>query len=159
MAYYTSEQAPFRLSQSNSSYLSQLMATGKSRTQITSIALAMLMVHLTPLPGGEIESPAAFFMENGGVAAAELIGTINNMAPVNCRQTIDLAKQLYLIRYEMANCPFSAFGYDRKEGIESIFGLKAHLGDDVLKVMRESAQEITNVFARFKEIAAELKKD
>lgn len=159
MAYYSYEQATYRLSPGNSAYMSQLMATTRSRSQTTTIALAMLMVHLTPLPGGEVDSPEAFFMDNGGTAAAELIGVINNLAPVNCKEIINTAKQLYLVRYEMATCPFGAFGYDRRDGIESIFGLKAHLSDATLKIMQESAQDITSTYERFKEIASELKKD
>lgn len=158
-AYFTAQQAAFRLSQSNSAYISQMLAAAKGRDLTTTIALAMVVCKLTPLPGGVVESPESFFNENGGVSGAEAIGVLNNLVPVDYKGALEIGRNLYLVRYELATCPFNAFGYDRSKGIASVFGLNAHLSKDVLNCIRENGQEITTKYEKFLEIVNQLKKD
>lgn len=157
--FYTAQQATFRLKPSSSAFLTQMAASGRGRDLTTSIALAMVASELAKFPAGEIESPETYFTENAGTCSAEVVNTINELVPVDYRCALELAKNLFLIRYEMAYRPFQALGYDRSLGIRSIFGLSAHLSNDVLECIRANGQEITDKYARFKELVQDLKKD
>lgn len=156
--YYNSQQAAFRLSQANSAFINQLLVSGRGKELPTTIALAMFAAAKADLPGGTVESPEAYFMENVGANSAEAINTLNEIVPVDYRRAIDLARKIYLLRYELAVKPFHAFGYNLTEGINSIFGLCAHLPEDVLKCMQCNAADITCKYMRFNEIFNEIEK-
>ena len=152
-------QARYRLSKSNSAFVTQLAMVGKTRDLVTAVALAIAVNRFADLPGGSIDSPEEYFQQQAGLNAADAINIINEMVPVDYKTALETAKDLYLIRYELAQRPFSAFGYDLSKGIAAIFGLNNHLPPNILDCIRHHGAELTNRANRFHEIITELKKD
>lgn len=158
-SFYNSKQSVFRLTNGNSSFINSMMVSGRGKELSTSIALAMYVSGTVSLPGGEIESPETYFDENGATLGTEFLGTLNELVPIDYRCALDIAKRLYLTRYEIAQCPYTAFGVDRRNGVYSVFGLNNHLSPEVLNCLSTHGQVITDLYSRFKDIASELKKD
>ena len=156
--YYQSSQSVYRLCAGNSEFINTMLISQRGRELPTTIALAMLVAGGITLPGGEIESPEAYFTQTASALGLEFLGVLNEVLPVDYRRAIEIAKGLFLTRYEIATCPFNAFGVVRTHGLASIFGLNAHLGEDVLDCMRANGQRITDLYDRFKTIEAEMRK-
>lgn len=139
----SASQARIRLSTEESSFISQLAMSGRSRDLPTAIALAIAACRDIALPGGDVHSPEEYFLQQVGVTASDAISVINELVPVDYRTAIEQAKNLYLIRYEMAQKPFANFGVSRQCGLSSIFGLTAHLPNDVIECIKNNGREIT----------------
>lgn len=157
--FVSATQAVFKLSPGNSAFVTQMAASMKSRDLPTAIALAIAVNTFADLPAGKVDSPEEFFDNQAGVNAADAISVINDLFPVDFRSALRIAKELYLVRYELAQKPFAAFGYDLKCGVESIFGLQAHLSEEVLKAMACHADLIVPKVGRFREIVQNLRKE
>lgn len=157
--FFSAQQAVFRLKPSASAFVTYLASSGRGRDLTTTIALAMVACEMTKFPAGEVESPDAYFTDNAAITAAEAINVINELVPVDYRLALKLAKDMFLIRYESAYRPYKALGYDRSKGIRSIFGLSAHLSNDVLDCIQCNANEITEKYSRFQELVYDIKKD
>lgn len=157
--FYSSTQAMFRLSDKASAYVTQHAAAGKSRELPVTIALAMAACQLVSLPGGDVDSPEEYFLSNAGVIAAEAIESVNEIMPVNFKQALELTKNLYLVRYELAQKPFKAFGYTYEEGLASLFGLNNHLPEDVLHCMRTFARDIIYNFNQLNIVIESIRKE
>lgn len=159
MSFYTSQQSHLRLNESSSAYLTQLSAAGRTRDLPVTIALAMAACSLVSLPGGNLESPEDYFLTNGGTIAAEAIEAVNEIIPVDFRTALTLAKDLFLIRYEAAQRPFQAFGYDFDNGLATVFGLNAHLPQNVVDIIAKDAREVIKHFNRLTSIIASIRKE
>lgn len=157
--YVTAQQAAFKLNPTNSAFVTQMAASAKSRDLCTAIALAIAVSTYADLPAGKVDSPEEFFEQQAGVNAADAVSVINDLFPVDYRTVLKVAKDLFLIRYELAQKPFAAFGYDFKSGISNVFGLQNHLPEDVLKTIECSASEILPKVGRFREIIENLRKE
>lgn len=157
--YIQASQAVFRLPAGNSSFITQLAASGKSRDLPTAIALGIAATQTADLPAGRVDSPEEFFLQQSGVNAADAVNVINELCPVDYRTALAVAKDLYLVRYELAYKPFDAFGYNLERGITAVFGLNNHIPSDILECIRCNAKEITAKVHHFKEIIQNLKKD
>ena len=157
--FYTSSQAMFRLTEKTTAWVSQMAASGKSKDLPVTIGLAMTACAMATLPGGNIDSPEEFFLTNAGVAAADAVDIINELMPVDYKFAMTLAKDLYLVRYELAMRPFQALGYDFDKGLATIFGLNAHIPANVLECIRHSARDIINSFEHFNRIVESIRKE
>lgn len=156
--YANSLQARFKLSKGSSAFITQLVTSSRASELPTTIALAIAVSKTAMLPAGAVESIETYFMDQAGRQAAEAIGVVNELVPVNYRLAIDIAKQLYHIRYETSAMPFRAMGYDMADGIAALFGLSKHLSKDVLACMQSNAGEISMKAGRFEDILNELRK-
>lgn len=156
--FYTASQSRFRMSQASSAFITQLSSGSRGRELVTSIALAMAVCEMSALPAGEVQDPQTHFLTQAGVCGAEAVGIINELVPVDYAIALDIAKGLYLARYELAVKPFAAFGYKLSDGVPSLLGLKNHLPDNVIACMQSNGSEIADKFRRFKEVIGELKK-
>ena len=157
--FYTASQAQFRLSRDSSSFLTQLSSTANGRSLPIAVALAIACNRSVQLPGGDLESPEKYFLEQSGVDMATVVGVINEIAPVDYRTTLELAKNLFLVRYELAQKPFAAFGANYTSGIAAIFGLSTHISADIIETLEKDSNKITLNVARFHAIIQELRKD
>ena len=157
--FHSPAQAMFRLSRDNSAFLTQLSAGVLGRSLGIAVALAVACNRSVTLPGGDLESPEKYFMEHSGVDMAEAVSVINEITPVDFKTVLDVAKNLYLVRYELAQKPFMAFGSGQVSGIAGIFGLSAHVAPCILETLENDSSAIMRNAERFYEIIKELRKD
>lgn len=157
--YVTGHQAMFKLNPSNSAFVTQMAVSSKGRTLATAIALAIAVNTYSDLPAGRVDSPEEFFAQSAGVNAADAVSVINDLFPVDYKSALRIAKELYLIRYELAQKPFDAFGYNHKCGLSSVFGLQAHLSEEVIKAIDCTPELIIPLVGRFREIIENLRKE
>lgn len=157
--FVSATQAAFKLSPTNSAFVTQMAAASNSRGLPTAIALAIAVNTFTDLPAGNVDSPEEYFDQQSGRNAADAISVINDLFPVDYRSAIRIARELYLIRYELAQKPFQAFGYNHKQGVACIFGLQAHMSEEVLNAIECSPSEILPKVGRFREIIENLRKE
>lgn len=152
-------QSAFRLKPEQSAFITQLVASGRGRETVFAIALALALSRICNLPGGEVESPEAYFDNQVSTDAVDALQLINEIVPVDYRTALALTRALYLTRYELANRPFNAFGVDRSNGVAAIFGLNEHIAPDILTLMQVNAQSITENAERFHQVIKALRKD
>lgn len=130
-----------RLDRASKSYIETLMMTGKSRDLDVTIALAMVMSSLVDLPskGDDVEE---FWKSQAAAPASDFVNAINNLMPVDYRQALELARKLFVQRYEAATMPFKGFSVSRREGVAAVYGMTKHIPDNVLCAFNECSRNI-----------------
>lgn len=130
-----------RLDRTSQSYINTLVTTGSSRDLDVTIALAMLMSAMVDIPTND-DDIEEYWRSQASAPATDFVNAVNNLMPVDYRQALELARKLFVQRYEAATMPFKGFSVTRREGVAAVFGLTKHIPENILCRLNECSRSI-----------------
>ena len=126
-------------------FVSYLAYGDRTRSLLTSIAIAKTLSNVANLPSSPVEDIEAFYKANVLIPLRAKLSALNELVVVNCDVILDYARRFYMVRYCNAFPSRKVYCMNSDTALEDFMGLTIALDAGAIEAIRANPVELTKL--------------
>lgn len=137
-------------------FVSYLAYGDRTRSLLSSLAIAKTLSNTANLPSSPVEDIEAFYKANIVLPLQTKLSALNELVLVNCDVILDYARRFYMVRYKNAFPGSKIYCMSSDTALEDFMGMTIALDKNAIEVIRDNPVEMTKLHNSLTDLLAEM---
>ncbi len=137
-------------------FVSYLAYGDRTRSLLTSLAIAKTLSNTASLPSTPVEEIESFYKANVLIPLRTKLSALNELVVVDCETILDYAQRFYKVRYHCAFPSRKVYCINSDTAVEDFMGLTLVMDSKAIEALRSNPIELTKLHNSLTDLFEEL---